>query len=164
MITQKYHTARSILTACVFVGWAFIGVGALMAIIGLNGDGYFLAPGITTAVSGVFLVVVCHVAFAIFDQAESSHATLHVMKLIAEKQGVDLSSMVEVPAPSAGITIKPSSEETSIVSNVVMREDGAMVREYKGREIVKIDKIYYVDETQFATLGKAQLAISQGKV
>ena len=158
MITQKYQTARSILTACVFVGWAFVGVGALMAIIGLNGDGYFLAPG------GVFLVVVCHVAFAIFDQAESSHATLHVMKLIAEKQGVDLSSMVEVSAPSAGIAIKPSSEEASIVSNVVMREDGAMVREYKGREIVKIDKIYYVDELQFATLGKAQLAISQGKV
>ncbi|PRZ48318.1 hypothetical protein [Tritonibacter scottomollicae] len=164
MITQQYQTARSILTACVFVGWAFVVIGGVLALISLDEGSAFLVSGIASALSGLFLVVVCQVAFAIFDQAESSHMTLQVMKLIAEKQGVDLSSMAEVPAPSADVTLKPSSEEPSIASNVVMREDGAMVREYKGHEIVKIDKIYYVGETQFPTLGKAQRAISEGKV
>lgn len=164
MITQKYQTARSILTVCVFVGWAFVGIGGFLALTSLDEGSVFLVSGIASALSGLFLVVVCQVAFAILDQSESSHASLQVLKMIAEKQGVDISGLAEAPAPPQNVVAATSSEEPSIVANVVMREDGAMVREYKGREIVKIDKIYHVGETQFSTLGKAQRAISEGKV
>jgi len=160
MITQKYQAARSILTACVFVGWAFVGIGALLALVSLNDSGpfsFYLPVGIASAVNGLFMVLVCQVAFAIFDQAESSNASLQVLKMIAVKQDVDLSSLEQA-------TTMPNSPEPSIAAKVEMREDGAMVRQYKGREIVKIDKRYYVDETQFSTLGKAQRAITEGKV
>ena len=62
------------------------------------------------------------------------------------------------------VNIEPVSPKPSTASNAETREDGAIVRQYKGREIVKIDNRYFVDETKFSTLGKAQRAISEGKV
>ena len=139
------------------LGWALVGIGILVAFVSLNQAAYFLVPSISSALSGLFLVVVCQVAFAILDQADNSSASLQVLKMIAEKQGVDLSSLKYT-------TTSSGSPKPSTASNAETREDGAIVRQYKGREIVKIENRYFVDETKFSTLGKAQRAISEGKV
>lgn len=155
----KYTAGRSILAFCGFVGWVVVAACVVIAFLSIDGrtlPEFFLSFGLSGAVSGLFLVLICQVATAIFDQSEAQSQSLEVLKLMAEKQGVDLSSLE--------VSKKEVESEAVYNPNITTREDGAIVRQYMGREIVNIGKHYYVEEYKFSTLGKAQRAINEKRI
>ncbi|MEI4197321.1 hypothetical protein [Roseovarius sp. E0-M6] len=166
MYEKSYGTARLVLGIVAITGWIIIVIGLIALVSSFAGRGALnwqvMIPGVVMLVSGLVLLATSQVSFAVIDQADISRANLLVLQRLAEAQGVSLQSKGKTAAGKTvtSSTSSPARKEPTLRSD----DDDRDHRGYMGYEIIKRGDRYYVNESEFITLGKAKAAIKNGQV
>lgn len=99
---ERYATTRAVARVVSGAGWAFVGVGALLIVLGFaagRGFGLMTAlfPGLGLAAAGLFLVVQGQVLRALVDIASNTGATLLLLQGGRLQAGADAALAVSGP-------------------------------------------------------------------
>lgn len=163
---RSYATARSVFSFLELIGWATVGIGALIALVGFATGGLIasftgqvsggarlvaMLPGLGTVMVGLIGVANVQIGRANVDNAEMTREMLHIARRYASSSaGPDVTTF-RSPAAQSETTpqsaLTESEEPKEIAPNPATDKikNAQAVYDYKGTKIYKRKNLYFID-------------------